>query len=195
MVFVIYVVFNMVYDTVLSHLGQQTRKHQDLFDDNGEEMLNKKQHAYRALQLYSRSAAKKAVYNAIRYRVHAGLLAKLQGRRDTEVCGLQQHKAFLRRSEGNLSDSALWNLATAYCRLDRLTRARWAKHFRHVFNRPSSINDMPQVPVNTYIDNSFLTESPTEQEVQHAIDLLSNGKAPGSDSIQVYKAGESVMVQ
>ncbi|CAH1277409.1 Hypp9609 [Branchiostoma lanceolatum] len=71
-------------DSLPSHgakilMGQQTRKHQDLFDDNGEEMLNKKQHAYRALQRNGRSAAKKAAYNAIKNRVHAGLLAKLQG--------------------------------------------------------------------------------------------------------------------
>ena len=71
---------------------------------------------------------------------------------------------------------------------------RWTEHFNNVLNRPSCINDeaiarMPQVDIN-----ASLAEPPTEPEVQKAIRLLSNGKAPGCDSIpaEIYKAGGPV---
>ena len=74
---------------------------------------------------------------------------------------------------------------------------RWAEHFNNVLNRPSCINDeaiarMPQVDIN-----ASLAEPPTEPEVQKAIRLLSNGKAPGSDSIpaEIYKAGGPVLLR
>eukprot|EP00058_Branchiostoma_floridae_P025635 XP_002611125.1 hypothetical protein BRAFLDRAFT_88477 [Branchiostoma floridae] len=75
-----------VYNTALSHLGQQSRKHQDWFDENDEEiqgLLDEKQKAYRALQQDSKSAAKKAVYNAIKNR----LQAKLREMQDSWLSG------------------------------------------------------------------------------------------------------------
>ena len=68
---------------------------------------------------------------------------------------------------------------------------RWAEHFDGVLNRPSSINDeainrLPQVECNPLLD-----ELPTVSETVKAIQLLSSGKAPGSDAIpaEIYKAG------
>ena len=68
---------------------------------------------------------------------------------------------------------------------------RWAEHFDGVLNRPSSINDkainrLPQVECNPLLD-----ELPTVSETVKAINLLSSGKAPGSDAIlaEIYKAG------
>ena len=74
---------------------------------------------------------------------------------------------------------------------------KWAEHFNNVLNRPSSINteaiaSMPQVDINI-----SLAEPPKELEVQEAIHSLSNGKAPGSDSIpaEIFKAGGQVLTQ
>ena len=74
---------------------------------------------------------------------------------------------------------------------------RWAEHFSSVLNRPSAINDeainrLPQVPTNEALD-----DPPTLSESQKAIHLLSDGKAPGSDSIptEVYKEGETVLTK
>ena len=68
---------------------------------------------------------------------------------------------------------------------------RWAEHFYGVLNRPSYINDeavnrLPQVECNLLLD-----ELPTVSETVKAINLLSSGKAPGSDAIpaEIYKAG------
>ena len=68
---------------------------------------------------------------------------------------------------------------------------RWTEHFDGVLNRPSSINDeainrLPQVECNPLLD-----ELPTVSETVKAIQLLSSGKAPGSDAIpaEIYKAG------
>ncbi|KAJ1151307.1 hypothetical protein NDU88_004090 [Pleurodeles waltl] len=74
---------------------------------------------------------------------------------------------------------------------------RWDEHFNNVLNRPSAINAvdiecMPQVTIST-----SLAEPPKESEVKKAIKLLSNGKAPGSDSIpaKIYKSGGPVLLQ
>ena len=68
---------------------------------------------------------------------------------------------------------------------------RWAEHIDGVLNRSSSINDeaiirLPQVECNPLLD-----ELPTTFETVKAIQLLSSGKAPGSDAIpaEIYKAG------
>ncbi|KAJ1119173.1 hypothetical protein NDU88_007359 [Pleurodeles waltl] len=73
---------------------------------------------------------------------------------------------------------------------------RWAEHFNNVLNKSSSINAkaidrMLQVAINT-----SLAELPKESEVKEAIKLLSNGKAPGSDSFlaEMYKAGGPVLL-
>ena len=62
---------------------------------------------------------------------------------------------------------------------------RWAEHFDSVLNRVSSINDdafnrLPQVECNLLLDGF-----PTVSETVIAIELLSSGKAPGSDAIPV----------
>ena len=66
---------------------------------------------------------------------------------------------------------------------------RWAKHFESVLNRPSAINDdavdrLVQVNINHELD------TPQESEVKKAVDHLSGGKAPGTDTMpaEVYKA-------
>ena len=70
---------------------------------------------------------------------------------------------------------------------------RWAEYFDSVLNRPSSINDdainrLPQMECNLQID-----EFPAVSETVKAIQLLSSGKALGSDAIpaEIYKAGST----
>ena len=71
---------------------------------------------------------------------------------------------------------------------------RWAEHFDGVLNRPSSINDeainrLPQLECNPLLD-----ELSTVSETVKATNLVSSGKAPGSDAIpaEIYKAGPLV---
>ncbi|BHF69333.1 hypothetical protein SprV_0301237700 [Sparganum proliferum] len=66
---------------------------------------------------------------------------------------------------------------------------RWAKHFRGVLNRPSTISDaviarLPQVETNADLDLP-----PSLHETIRAMQQLSSGKAPKSDAIpaEVYK--------
>ena len=61
---------------------------------------------------------------------------------------------------------------------------RWAEHFYGIFDgdRPLSINDeainrLPRVECNTLLD-----EFPVVSETVKAIQLLTSGKAPGSDA-------------
>nr|VZI32098.1 unnamed protein product [Spirometra erinaceieuropaei] len=68
---------------------------------------------------------------------------------------------------------------------------RWAEHFRGVLNRPSVISDaaierLPQMETNVDLDLP-----PSLQETIRAVQQLSSGKAPGSDTIpaEVYKHG------
>ena len=68
---------------------------------------------------------------------------------------------------------------------------RWVEHFDGALNRPSSIiydpiNRTPHAECNPLLD-----EFPTVSETVKAKQLLSSGKAPGSDAIpaEIYKAG------
>uniref|UniRef100_A0A2C9LNM3 Reverse transcriptase domain-containing protein n=1 Tax=Biomphalaria glabrata TaxID=6526 RepID=A0A2C9LNM3_BIOGL len=70
---------------------------------------------------------------------------------------------------------------------------RWAEHFSTVLNCPSSISAeaiarLEQVPIN-----HSLTDPPRLNKVMTAISNLSNGKAPGLDSIpaEIYSLGSS----
>ena len=72
---------------------------------------------------------------------------------------------------------------------------RWAEHFSNVLNRPSAINEeainrLPQVPVNTLLD-----DPPSVEETEAAIARLSTGKAAGSDAIpaEIYKEGGATL--
>ena len=72
-----------------------------------------------------------------------------------------------------------------------------SEHFDSVLNRPSSVNDnainrLPQIECNVKLD-----EFPTVTETRKAFQVLSSGKAPGTDAIlaEVYKAGGLPMAE
>ena len=74
---------------------------------------------------------------------------------------------------------------------------RWAEHFNSVLNQPSSVNNnainrLPQIECNVLLD-----EFPTVTEKRKAIQLLSSGKAPGTDAIhlEAYKASGLPMAE
>ncbi|KAJ1135549.1 hypothetical protein NDU88_001988 [Pleurodeles waltl] len=67
---------DVVYNTTIAHLDQNTRKHQDWFDDNDEdiqELLDEKREAFRSFQQDTTSASKKAAHNSIKSKVQAKL--------------------------------------------------------------------------------------------------------------------------
>ncbi|KAI8501811.1 hypothetical protein Bbelb_202230 [Branchiostoma belcheri] len=202
----------VLYNTARSHLGLQTRKHQDWFDENDEDiqkLLDEKHAAYRAFQQANRSDAKKALYNASKAKVQAKLREMQDSWLSHKADEIQMFadsnntkhfydalKAIYGPQSTGTSPLLSADGTTLITDKDKILE-RWAEHFCNVLNRPSvmndeAINDMPQVPVNITLD-----ELPTEQEVQQAIQLLSNGKAPGSDAIpaEVYKAGGTVLTQ
>ena len=70
---------------------------------------------------------------------------------------------------------------------------RWTEHFVGVLNRPSSITDeainrLTQVECNPLLDE-FLTVSETVKAIQ----LLSSGKAPGSDAVLQRSTKQEVL--
>lgn len=202
---------DIVYSTSLTHLGQNTRKHQDWFDENDEaiqKLLDEKRQVHRDFQHDTSSASKKAAFKSIKSKVQAKLREMQDSWLSNKADEIQKYadsnnsKRFydaLKTIYGPQSSGTSPLLSadgTTLLTEKKAILERWADHFNNVLNMPSSINDeaiarMPQVEINT-----SLAEPPTESEVQKAIKLLSNGKAPGSDSIpaEIYQAGGPVLV-
>ncbi|KAJ1164376.1 hypothetical protein NDU88_004816 [Pleurodeles waltl] len=66
----------VVYNTVITHLDQNTRKHQDWFDNSDKDirkLLDQKHEAFRSLQQDTTSASKKAAYSSMKNKVQAKL--------------------------------------------------------------------------------------------------------------------------
>lgn len=201
-----------VFNTALTHLGQNMRKHQDWFDENDEviqKLLDEKRRAHRDIQQDTSSAFKKAAFKSIKGKVQT----KLREMKDTWLSNkadeIQKYadsnncKRFyeaLKAIYGSQSSGTSPLLSadgTTLLTEKNAILERWEEHFNNVLNMPSSINDeaiarMPQVDINT-----SLAEPPTEPEVQKAIKFLSNGKSPGSDSnpAEIYQLGGQVLVQ
>ncbi|KAJ1150521.1 hypothetical protein NDU88_003312 [Pleurodeles waltl] len=162
-------------------MDQNTRKHQDWFDNNDEDiqkLLDEKREAFISLQQDNTSASKKAPYNSIK------------GEEQTKFREMQD--SWLNRTSPLLSADGSTLLSDKNAILKR-----WAEHCNNVLNRPSSINvkaidSMLQAAINT-----SMVEPPKEPEVKEAIKLSSIGKAPGSDSIpaEICRAGQPVLLQ
>ncbi|XP_071161160.1 uncharacterized protein [Mytilus edulis] len=60
---------------------------------------------------------------------------------------------------------------------------RWAEHFGEILNRSSS-KELPSIPEPS-IELEISIEPPTISEIVAAIKTLKNGKAPGSDNLNV----------
>ena len=203
---------DVVYSTAAEHLGHTTRKQQDWFDENDEEiqtLLKKKNNLHRAHQNDPSSISKKAAFTDCRRTVQK----RLREMQDTwlsekadEIQGYadkHDSKRFynaLKAVYGPQSSGATPLLsadgATLLTEKSKILE-RWAEHFQTVLNRPASINDqaiarLPQVEVN-----NCLNDPPEVQEVEMAIKQLSDGKAPGSDAIpsEIYKCGSASLTK
>ena len=161
------------------------------------------------LHFYTSSVSKKAVYNNICKTVQNRL-------RDMQDSWLskkaEEIQSFADRKDMKKLHDALKEIygpqssdATPLLSADGSTLLtdkdailkRWTEHFNSVLNRPSSVNDnainrLPQIECNVLLD-----EFPTVTETRKAIQHLSSGKAPGTDTIptEVYKAGGLSMAE
>ena len=201
----------VVYNVSKECLGVPSRKHQDWFDENREdiiELLEEKRSAHKAHLDDLKSTAKGDKLKNIRSKIQLKL-RELQdtwlSRKADEIqaaadrndmksfySGLKEVYGPTRSGTSPLLSADGKNLLTD----KESILARWAEHFDGVLNRPSSINDeaiqrLPQVPTDTTMD-----EIPSQDEIKKAISLLSSGKAPGADAIpsEIYKEGGDALV-
>lgn len=110
-------------------------------------------------------------------------------------------------SEPSTKDSAIYgphtNSAIPICDIDGMLITdqpkildRWAQHFTSVLNQQSEfyqdvLSEIPQWPCAEEMDLP-----PSYNEIQHAIDQLSSGKAPGIDGVpvEILKHGSSTLL-
>ena len=202
----------VVHSSAATTIGHPSRKHQDWFDENDEEiklLLEEKHCLHKAHQDDTSSVSKKAAYNNICKTVQNRL-------RDMQDSWLskkaEEIQSFADRKDMKKFHDALKTIygpkssgATPLLSADGSTLLtdkdailkRWAEHFNSVLNRPSSVNDnainrLPQIECNALLD-----EFPTVTETRKAVQHLSSGKAPGTDAIpaEVYKAGGLPMAE
>ena len=202
----------VVHSSAATTIGHPSRKHQDWFDENDEEiklLLEEKHCLHKAYQDDTSSVSKKAAYNNICKTVQ-NRLRDMQdswlGKKAEEIQFFADRKDMkkfhdaLKTIYGPKSSGATPLLSadgsTLLTDKDAILK-RWAEHFNSVLNRPSSVNDnainrLPQIECNVLLD-----EFPTVTETRKAIQHLSSGKAPGTDAIpaEVYKAGGLPMAE
>ena len=201
-----------VLSSAASTLGHPSRKHQDWFDENDDEiqrLLEEKHRLHKAHQDDTSSVSKKAAYSNICKTVQT----KLRDMQDSWLRKkTEEIQSFADRKDMKKFHDALKTIygpkssgATTLLSADGNTLLtdkeaileRWAEHFNSVLNRPSSINEdaidrLPQIECNVLLD-----EFPTVMETRKAVQQLSSGKAPGADAIpaEVYKAGGLPMAE
>ena len=201
-----------VLSSAASTLGHPSRKHQDWFDENDDEiqrLLEEKHRLHKAHQDDTSSVSKKAAYSNICKTVQTKLrdmqdswlrkkTAEIQSFAD--IKDMKKFHDALKTIYGPKSSGATTLLSADGNTLLTDKEAileRWAEHFNSVLNRPSSINEdaidrHPQIECNVLLD-----EFPTVTETRKAVQQLSSGKAPGADAIpaEVYKAGGLPMAE
>ena len=195
-----------VHSSAMDSLGQVSRKHQDWFDENDEEiqgLLEEKHQKHRAYLSDTSSVSNKVAYSNICKTVQTRLRDMQDSWLSSKADEIQSFadrkdmKKFfdaLKTVYGTQSSGTIPLLSadgTSLLTDKEAILKRWAEHFNSVLNRPSSINDdainrLPQVECNLLLDQ-FSTVSETVK----AIKLLSSGKAAGSDAkpAEIYKAG------
>nr|VZI47838.1 unnamed protein product [Spirometra erinaceieuropaei] len=194
-----------VQSTALAVLGRAPRQHQDWFDDNDaaiRKLLAEKNRLHKAYVDHPTEDNKAAFYRSRRQ-----LQQRLREMQDAWTARkAEEIQGYADRNEWKNFFSAIKAVygpptkgtapllsADGSTLLTEKTQIlqRWAEHFRGVLNRPSVISNaaiarLPQVATNVDLDLP-----PSLQETIRAAQLLSSGKAPGSDAIpaEVYKHG------
>ena len=162
----------VVHSSAATTIGHPSRKHQDWFDENDEEiklLLEEKHCLHKAHQDDTSSVSKKAAYNNICKTVQNRL-------RDMQDSWLskkaEEIQSFADRKDMKKFHDALKTIygpkssgATPLLSADGSTLLtdkdailkRWAEHFNSVLNRPSSVNDnainrLPQIECNVLHD-------------------------------------------
>ena len=191
-----------MYSTAKECLGVPSRKHQDWFDENREDIIKLLEEKHKAHQAHlndPKSTAKKDVLKDIRSNIQKKLreiqddwlskkadeIQNAADRNDMKsfYSGLKEVYGPTRSGTSPLLSADGNTLLTD----KESILARWAEHFDGVLNRPSSINDeaiqrLPQIPTDMTMDNI-----PTDDEIKKAINLLICGKAPGpAQFLQIY---------
>ena len=201
-----------IHDTDLQLLGPNTRKNQDWFDENDEEikeMLAEKNRLHIIYQLDQSSAAKKTAFTNIRRTVQTRIRKMQDSWLAAKADEIQKYadthdsKRFydaLKEVYGpqSSSTSPLLNVDGKTIITDKpAILNRWADHFSAVNNisadiKAEAIARLPQVETNTDLDRP-----PSEEEVKKAIKQLSTEKAPGADAIHadVHKHGDDTLLQ
>ena len=192
-----------VLSSAASTLGHPSRKHQDWFDENDDEiqrLLEEKHRLHKAHQDDTSSASKKAAYSNICKTVQT----KLRDMQDSWLRKkTEEIQSFADRKDMKKFHDALKTIygpkssgATTLLSADGNTLLtdkeaileRWAEHFNSVLNRPSSINEdaidrLPQIECNVLLD-----EFPTVTETRKVVQQLSSGKAPGAPGADAIPA-------
>ena len=203
---------DVIYETALTHVGVVERRHQDWFDENDPEirtLLEEKRLRFITHQQDINSVSKKTAYTTTKHKLQAKL-------REMHDSWLSKKAEEIQHFADNNNPKRFYDaLKAVYGPQSHGTSPvlsadgsklitekedilkRWAEHFSSVLNRPSSVNFeaiacLPQVSINY-----SLAAAPTDAEVLKAIQQLSNGKAPGSDSIpaEIFKAGGPTLTQ
>ena len=191
----------------MDSLALVSRKHQDWFDENDEEiqgLFEEKHQKHKAYLSDTSSVSSKAAYSnickTVKIRLRDMQISWLSSKAD-EIQSFADRKDMkkffdaLKTVNGQSSETTplLSADGTSLLTDKDVILKRWAEHFDSVLNRSSSINNdainrLPQVECNLLLDE-FLTVAETVK----AIKLLSSGKAPGSDAIpaEIYKAGRT----
>ena len=189
---------DLLYSTILHHLGQKMHRPQDWFDENNtgiQKLLDNKCQANRAYQNDTSSQSKKDVHHAIHHKAWLHL-RKLQEEwfsqnvdeipSYTDSHNWKQFYGALKAVCGPQSSGSSPVLSadgsTLLTDKDKILGG-WAEHFNNVINCPSSINEKAISCLPHVVINASLADSPTVEEVRRAVKSLSTGKAPGSDTI------------
>ena len=196
-----------VNSSAATSLGHPSRKHQDWFDENNDEiqrLLEDKHRLHKVHQDDTSSVSKKAACSSMFKTVQT----KLRNMQDSWLNKkTEEIQSFADRKDMKKFHDALKTIydpkgsgATTLLSVDGSTLhtdkeailKRWAEHFNSVLNRLSSINKdaidrLPQTECIVLLD-----EFPTIMETRKAVQQLSSGKAPGAGAIPaaVYKAGD-----
>ncbi|KAJ1151470.1 hypothetical protein NDU88_004250 [Pleurodeles waltl] len=179
---------DVVYNTAIAYLDQNTHKHQDWFDDKDvdiQKLLDEKLKSFRSLQQDTTFASKKAAYYSIKSKVQEKLTEMQDSWLSRKADEIQKYtdsnnsKRFydaLKTIYGPQSSGTSPLLSAGRSTLLTEKNAilkRWAEHFNNILNRPSSINaeaidQMLQVAINT-----SMTEPPKDQSMMFSA-LLSD---------------------
>ena len=186
----------VVYDTANASLGKHEKKHQDLFDPNGQilrDLMAKWDQAHqRVLQIRSTRSAVQAYKDACRilqkytrarksewWEMKAEELQRSTDRNDMKgfYSGLKEVWGPQTKQHVHLKSSDGLEIFTD----SKSVMARWSEYFQKLLNVPGDI--VPEVLENIQKRsvNTALDEKPTMDEMVRAIKGLKDGKAPGGE--------------